>query len=149
MGLGEVQRGRPGVALAGLASPAPSHPTTGIWFVGWIGVALLVGRGCGRCSPQARPSAPQRESPSWPRASHRFQANGRRTWLLTLTEGDYLFATKRTKLSAVDAERGVPRSQRGGLFLARRRSAITQPRDDKLVTARVALVAVFVANACR
>ena len=42
LGLGEVLRGRPGCALAAAAVAGAIHPTTGIWFVGWIGVALVV-----------------------------------------------------------------------------------------------------------
>ena len=42
LGLGEVLRGRPGRALAAAAAAGAIHPTTGIWFVGWIGVALVV-----------------------------------------------------------------------------------------------------------
>ena len=44
LGLGEMLRGRPWLAIAAAVLSGLVHPTTGLWFVGWIGVALFVER---------------------------------------------------------------------------------------------------------
>jgi hypothetical protein len=44
IGLGEILRQRPWTALGAAVVAGVVHPTTGVWFLGWIGVALFVER---------------------------------------------------------------------------------------------------------
>jgi hypothetical protein len=142
LGLGEVLRGRPGLALVAAAVAGAIHPTTGIWFVGWIGVALAVER------PRLRPAlvAAIGVAAGLGLLAAGFLPVQRMddAWLSTLAGKDYLFATDwgvgPWALNAAYPAVIV------ATFLARRRRGLTQPGELGLVAGSLALVGVFVAT---
>jgi hypothetical protein len=141
LGLGEVLRGRPALALAAAVVAGAIHPTTGIWFVGWIGVALAVEQ------PRLRPALAIGGAIGLAAGLGLLAAGFLPVqrmddaWLSTLAGKDYLFATDwgivPWVLNAAYPVLIVT------TFLARRRRGLTQPGELGLVVGCLALVAVF------
>jgi hypothetical protein len=142
LGLGEVLRGRPWRALLTVAVAAAIHPTTGIWFIGWIGVALFVEQP--RLRPALAVGAAIGIAAGLGLLAAGFLPVQRMddAWLATLASKDYLFATDwgvgPWLLNAAYPVVIV------ATFLARRRRGLTQPGELGLVAGCLALVAVFV-----
>ena len=144
LGLGEVLRGRPWLALAAVAVAGAVHPTTGIWFVGWIGVALLVEQP--RLRPVLAVGAAIGLAAGLGLLAAGFLPVQRMddAWLATLAGKDYLFATDwGVEPWVLNAAYPVVIA---ATFLARRRRGLTQPGELGLVAGCLALVAVFVAT---
>ena len=144
LGLGEVLRGRPGWALVAAAAAGAIHPTTGIWFVGWIGVALVVEQ------PRLRPALGIGAAIGLA-AGLGLLATGflpvqrmDDAWLSTLAGKDYLFATDWGVVPWV--LNGAYPVVIVATFLARRRRGLTQPGELGLVAGCLALIAVFAAT---
>ena len=144
LGLGEVLRGRPGRALAAAAGAGAIHPTTGIWFVGWIGVALFVEQPRLRRALAAGAALGVAAGLGLLAAGFLPVQRMDDAWLSTLAGKDYLFATDwgvgPWVLNAAYPVVIV------ATFLARRRRGLTQPGELGLVAGCLALVAVFVAT---
>ena len=144
LGLGEVLRGRPGWALVAAAVAGAIHPTTGIWFVGWIGVALVVEQ------PRLRPAlgigAAIGLAAGLGLLAAGFLPVQRMddAWLSTLAGKDYLFATDWGVVPWV--LNGAYPVVIVATFLARRRRGLTQPGELGLVAGCLALIAVFAAT---
>ena len=144
IGLGEVLRGRPGLALAAVVVAGAVLPTTGIWFVGWIGVALAVEHP--RLRPALAAGAALGVAAGLGLLAAGFLPVQRMddAWLSTLAGKDYLFATD-WSLGTWLLNAAYP-VVIAATFLARRRRGLTQPGERGLVAGCVALIAVFVAT---
>ena len=142
VGLGEVLRGRPSLALAAAIGAGAIHPTTGIWFVGWIGVALFVEHP--RLRPALAVGAALGGAAGVGLLAAGFLPVQRMddAWLATLAGKDYLFATDWGVVPwALNAGYAVLIV---ATFLARRRRGLTRPGELGLVAGCLALLAVFV-----
>ena len=143
LGLGEILRGRPWLAIAAAALASLVHPTTGLWFVGWIGVALFVEQPRLRLALGAAAALGTvagltliaRGVVSLDRMDD--------AWLATLASKDYLFPNQ------WDAGPWLANMLYpvviGATFAARRARGLVRPGEAGLVAGCLALVAVFLA----
>jgi len=143
LGLGEILRGRPWLAIAAAVLASLVHPTTGLWFVGWIGVALFVEQPRLRLALGAAAALGTvagltliaRGVVSLDRMDD--------AWLATLASKDYLFPNQ------WDAGPWLANMLYpvviGATFAARRARGLVRPGEAGLVAGCLALVAVFLA----
>jgi hypothetical protein len=143
LGLGEILRGRPWLAAAAAVASGLVHPTTGLWFIGWIGVALFIEQ------PRLRITLGT-AAVAGAVAGLAMIAGGvvsldrmDEAWLATLAGKDYLFPNEwdagpwlANLLSPVII---------GVSFSARRARGRLRPGETGLVAGCLALVAVFAA----
>ena len=147
LGLGIFLRGRswPAVALAVLASII--HPTTGMWFCLWVGIAafvadrtarlpLLLSAGVGGLF--AAPWVARGPS-LWGAASRMDEA-----WLSVLTVKDYLFPGM-WPLWAWALTAAIP-VLIGLVYRSRQKAGVASPRETGLLAGTLALVLVLVAS---
>jgi hypothetical protein len=94
IGLGEVLRQRPWTALGAAVIAGVVHPTTGIWFLAWIGVALFVERPSLRLVLGAAGGLAVAAGVGL--LAGRFLSTDRMddAWVATLAGKDYLFANQ-------------------------------------------------------
>jgi hypothetical protein len=142
LGLGAMLRARPWTALATAAAASAVHPITGLWFVGWIGVALFVEQP--RLRPVLMVGAALGIAAGLGLLATGFLPVERMddAWLATLAGKDYLFATDWGPVPwLLNAAYPIVIA---ATFLARRRRGIVGPGEAGLVAGCLALVAVFV-----
>lgn len=142
VGLAEVARGRPWTALAAAVLAAAIHPTTGLWFLGWIGLALVVEQ------PRLRPALAIAAGVG-AAAGVALLATGfvpvtrmDDAWVATLAGKDYLFPTTDWGVGPWVANLLYPVIITA-TWLARRSRGLLRPGETGLVVGCLALVAVF------
>jgi hypothetical protein len=142
LGLVAVMRRRPPLALAAIVAAGLVHPTTAVFFAGWIGIALLV------------------EEPAWRRRLAAAGALGvvaaallliggflpiarmDAIWVATLADKDYVFPTAwRAETWALNLLYPIVIA---ATFAARRRRGLVRPGETGVVAGCLALVALFV-----
>jgi hypothetical protein len=141
VGLAEVLRGRPWTALGAAVLAGTVHPLTGLWFLGWIGIALFVEQP--RLRPVLAAAGALTAAAGVALLIAGFLPVDRMddAWVATLAGKDYLFATDWGPVPwLVNTLYPVAILV---TFLARRARGLVRPGETGLVVGCLALVAVF------
>lgn len=138
------ERRGPAVALACLGILV--HPTTGVWFAVWIGVALAMSAPVPRSAVVAGAAAAAACALAliiWGPLKGALTVMDP-AWMSVLAERDYLYPTDwRPGTWAVNA---LAPLVVGGVFIWRRRLGLTTPAESGVVTGAATLLAIFVAS---